>query len=221
MERKTQHVALLGDSIFDNAAYVGDGPDVVAQLRARLPRGWHASLLAVDGAVVSSVERQLDRLPPDASFLVLSVGGNDALGEAHLLRQPAGTVGEAVALLGQSQHSFARRYSALLDMIVATGIRAAGCTIYDANFPPPEGQVVTTALSLFNDVITRALFSRGMPLIDLRLICNDPGDYANPIEPSVQGGAKIAHAIAQSAIAEPQPVTSVWIGATNMKEPAA
>jgi hypothetical protein len=36
---------------------------------------------------------------------------------------------------------------------------------------------------------------RGLPLIDLRLICNDDADFANPIEPSVQGGAKIAAAI--------------------------
>jgi hypothetical protein len=34
------HLVLLGDSVFDNAAYVGGGPDVVAQLRARLPTGW-------------------------------------------------------------------------------------------------------------------------------------------------------------------------------------
>ncbi|MGZ8470667.1 MAG: SGNH/GDSL hydrolase family protein, partial [Gemmatirosa sp.] len=32
-----RHLVLLGDSIFDNAAYVRGGPDVVAQVRARLP----------------------------------------------------------------------------------------------------------------------------------------------------------------------------------------
>ena len=32
--------------------------------------------------------------------------------------------------------------------------------------------------------------------------CNSPDDYANPIEPSVTGGAKIAQAIAQ-AVTEP------------------
>ena len=46
------HLCLLGDSIFDNAAYVGGGPDVVTQLRAALPTGWKATLLAVDGAVI-------------------------------------------------------------------------------------------------------------------------------------------------------------------------
>jgi hypothetical protein len=33
-------------------------------------------------------------------------------------------------------------------------------------------------------------------LFDLRLICDAEADYANPLEPSVAGGAKIAAAIA-------------------------
>ena len=56
------HIVLLGDSIFDNAAYVAGGPDVVKQLRNRLPTGWKATLRAVDGSVTSGVERQLGQL---------------------------------------------------------------------------------------------------------------------------------------------------------------
>jgi hypothetical protein len=52
------HVVLLGDSVFDNGAYVGGGPDVVTQLRRKLPAGSQATLLAVDGSVASGVERQ-------------------------------------------------------------------------------------------------------------------------------------------------------------------
>jgi lysophospholipase L1-like esterase len=218
----TQHIVLLGDSIFDNAAYVSGGPDVVAQLRDCLPDGARATLLAIDGAVVADVERQLARVPPDATLLVLSAGGNDALGEAHLLRQPTRTVAEAVAMLGEAQRRFAKRYSALLDRVAATGIPVAGCTIYDANFPPPEGPVITSALSLFNDAITRALFSRAMPLIDLRLVCNEPADYANPIEPSVHGGAKIAQTIAHAAAAGRLDRSSVWASpSAHTEEPAA
>jgi hypothetical protein len=50
-------------------------------------------------------------------------------------------------------------------------------------------------LALFNDVITREAFARGLPLIDLRLVFSEGADFANPIEPSVQGGGKIAAAI--------------------------
>jgi hypothetical protein len=55
--------------------------------------------------------------------------------------------------------------------------------------------LAVTALCVFNDAIIRAAFSHGLPLIDLRLVCDDERDYANSIEPSARGGAKIAAAI--------------------------
>jgi len=44
----------------------------------------------------------------------------------------------------------------------------------------------------------RVAFERGLQIIDLRLICTEPADYANPIEPSGCGGRKISGAIARS-----------------------
>ena len=55
----SRHVVLLGDSIFDNAAYVGGEPDVVHHLRSVLPAGWQASLLALDGSVTSDLSSQV------------------------------------------------------------------------------------------------------------------------------------------------------------------
>ncbi len=51
---------------------------------------------------------------------------------------------------------------------------------------------------MFNDVILRVAFEHHLPVIDLRLVCNEPVDYANPIEPSGRGGRKIAGAIARA-----------------------
>ena len=76
------HIVLLGDSIFDNASYVPEGPPVVTQLRHRLPKNWRASLLAVDGHRTMDVMDQLTALPGDATHLIVSVGGNDALSES-------------------------------------------------------------------------------------------------------------------------------------------
>jgi hypothetical protein len=45
------HVVLLGDSIFDNAAYVGGAPDVAQQVRQRVPSGWKVTLRAIVAAV--------------------------------------------------------------------------------------------------------------------------------------------------------------------------
>ena len=99
------HLILLDDSIFDNAAYTEGGPDVVMQLRAALPAGWAASLLAIDGSTTDDIAVQ----------------------------------------------------------------------------------------------ILRVAISHRLPVIDLRAICASPEDYANPIEPSSAGGAKIARAIAALA----------------------
>ncbi|CAO3452789.1 SGNH/GDSL hydrolase family protein [Azospirillum largimobile] len=191
------NVVLLGDSIFDNAAYVGGGPDVVTQLRPLLPQGWQATLRAVDGGVTGSVAAQVGQLPPDASHLVVSVGGNDALRHSSVLDEGARSVAGAVNALGEVREQFQRDYRAMLDAVTARRLPTAVCTIYDANYPDPLRQrLVVTGLTIFNDVITRAAFARGLPLIDLRLICDEAADYANPIEPSVQGGGKIARAIA-------------------------
>lgn len=198
------HVVLLGDSIFDNAAYVRGGPDVVSQVRSRLPDHWTASLLAVDGAVTSDVRRQLERVPAEATHLIVSTGGNDALGASGILAERANSVGEALGQLSGARDRFAAAYEEMLSTLLERELPAALCTIYDANYPEPQGRIIRAALSLFNDVITRAAFRRRLQLIDLRLICDTPADYANPIEPSVIGGDKIAAAIVD-AIRMPVP----------------
>jgi hypothetical protein len=169
------------------------------------------SLLAVDGHVTSDVRhRQIDRLPDAASHIVISAGGNDALGHSSILNESARSVAEAVGRLAEAQARFARDYEAMVDAVLALGLPAAVCTIYDANFPEPQRQLVVSALALFNDVITRAAFARGLDLIDLRLICDHPADYANPIEPSARGGEKITQAIADWVRADPAERSSIW-----------
>ena len=190
------HVVLLGDSIFDNAAYVRGGPDVVRQLREKLPFQWSATLLAVDGATTSGVLPQLSKLPADATHLVVSAGGNDALGASFLLGRSVANVGEAVSLLETAQSAFATEYDEMAEAVASLGLPLAFCTIYDTPPSAPDQRIVRTALALFNDAITRAAFALNAGLIDLRLICDSDEDYANPIEPSEQGGDKIASAIA-------------------------
>ena len=191
------HVVLLGDSIFDNASYVRGSPDVVEQLRSQLPKGWQATLCAVDGATASGVPRQLGRVPADASHLVVSAGGNDALGSSGLLRQPSRPLGQALAELAASRERFWQAYRDMLAAVLKLGRPTAVCTVYDAvpNLPP-EGVAL---LSVFNDIILREATRERVPVLDLRFVCDRPADYAavSPIEPSAAGGMKIATAIAR------------------------
>ena len=192
------HVVLLGDSTFDNAAYVAGAPDVVQQVRRRLPQGSKATLAAVDGGKIGDVRRQLRRLPADATHLVLSVGGNDALGSSDFLGAPVRSTAEALSGLADIGEEFERCYLAMLARVLARGLHTAICTVYYPRFPDAALQKVAVAgLTVFNDGIVRAAFSHSLPLLDLRLICTEEEDYANPIEPSTRGGEKIAQAIAE------------------------
>ncbi len=190
------HVTLLGDSIFDNVAYVLGGPDVQAQVQERLPPGWQATLLAVAGSRTQDVAVQLQHLPPNASHLVVSVGGNDALDHLEFLTADAASVADALDGLAAIAEAFEGTYHSMVQEMLQWQLPTALCTIYYPRFPDPAWQQrAITALTVFNDAIIRVAFTTGVPLLDLRLICNDDADYANPIEPSVAGGAKIAAAI--------------------------
>jgi GDSL-like Lipase/Acylhydrolase family len=190
------HAVLLGDSVFDNAAYVVGGPDVIAQLRDKLPTGWRASLAAVDGSTIADIASQLDRLPSDATHLIVSVGGNDALGHSAILSAPSHSVADTLIKLSDIQQEFRITYSQMIEAVLRRQLPTAFCTIYDPRYPDPiQRRVATTALAVLNDSIIREAVVRGLPLIDLRLVCSEDSDFANPIEPSVKGGWKIAAAI--------------------------
>jgi hypothetical protein len=192
------HIVLLGDSIFDNAAYVEGGPDVRNQLQSILPNDWKVTLLAVDGSTIQDIHAQIKQLPKDASHLIISAGGNDALGYGRFLYETASSVADVLNRLSQLGKDFEIKYHRMLVEVLSHGIPTTVCTIYYPNFPDAVLQrLAITALTVFNDCITREAFAAGIPLIDLRLVCSEDTDYANPIEPSVKGGEKIARAIAK------------------------
>jgi GDSL-like lipase/acylhydrolase family protein len=190
------HVVLLGDSIFDNARYTAGGPAVIRQVSALIPSGWRASLLAVDGAIAGHVLSQMARLPADATHLVLSAGGNDALGQTSIFESGASSAAEVLWRLADIAEGFDKSYRAAIEACLRPGLPLAVCTIYNGCFPDPSYQrLASVALTVFNDVILRTAISHGLQVIDLRAICSRPEDYANPIEPSSIGGEKIARAI--------------------------
>lgn len=190
-----EHIVLLGDSIFDNRAYVS-GPDVVAQLRAAIPAGWHATLLAVDGHLAGHIPDQLEKLPGDATFLVVSAGGNNALQLISRLGQGVELYAEVLIDLAYEQAAFEKEYEAAIRTALGKGRPVGVCTVYYPNFPEPELQESAKAvLAVFNDVILRTAFRHHLPVIDLRAVCDEAADFANPIEPSEHGGEKIVRAI--------------------------
>jgi lysophospholipase L1-like esterase len=194
------HIALLGDSIFDNAAYTRGEPDVIGHLRSILQAASMATLVARDGATTTDMARQVIHTPGDASHIVVSVGGNDAIGNIDLLTQRASTVGDALLEVDQRLSGFERAYQAALAHVVALTRPTYVCTIYNGHFDGDEARMIRRALAMFNDVIVQCAFAVGADVIELRQVCTDAADYANPIEPSGQGGLKIARAIADHVL---------------------
>jgi hypothetical protein len=189
-----RHVVLLGDSIFDNGRYVPGRPSVIEQLREAVAPA-AATLLAHDGDVVADVEGQLERLPAAATHLVVSAGGNDALRHRGLLDRDVEHSAAVFAELARIRAEFAAAYRGMLQRLVARRLPTAVCTIYDSNFPPPQKALADVALTAFNDVILRGASEFGLPVLDLRRIFVAPADYANPIEPSDVGGARMVQAM--------------------------
>ena len=191
-----KHIVLIGDSVFDNAVYVEGGPDVQAQLNAIVPDGWRTTRLAIDGAVVDSVGAQLSLLPADADYLVVSVGGNDALEYLDLITRPAGSVAEVLKTLAGAGERFAASYRTMAEALSATGLPITVCTIYEPPlFEPDVRRLGLAALCVFNDVILRTAFEHGWQVIDLRLVCTEDAHFTEEIEPSEAGGERIASAI--------------------------
>lgn len=190
-----KHVVLIGDSILDNRAYTRLAPDVRLTLSNQLPSDWKVTLLARDGSRTPEVLTQVTRVPDGATHAIVSSGGNDIIALIGVLGE-SGSVGATLDRLAQIRQRFRQDYDALLSAVAERVPTVAVCTIYDPIFDDLKlrGRI-GAMLALFNDIILHSAAVRGWAVLDLRLVCCEPSDFAKNIEPSADGGAKIAAAI--------------------------
>lgn len=196
-EASMPHLVLLGDSIFDNGVYVPGQPCVTDQISAVLGADWQVTRIAVDGHKTLDVINQLKQLPKRATHLAISVGGNDALEDIPSLQHPVGSITGALEKLTLLRDVFQSTYRFMLQEVSTHQLPMVCCTVYDRI--PVLAPHLRTALALYNEVITREAAWLGVPAVDLRVLCDQPEDYSeqSEIEPSVQGGEKIAAGLAQ------------------------
>lgn len=107
-EDRLRHITLLGDSIFDYAAYVPGEPAVIDHLRGMLPENCIATIVARDGDVVADVDEQLRLVPDETTHIALSIDGKDALNARDTLTLPAESVYSALGRLAEMRESFHR-----------------------------------------------------------------------------------------------------------------
>ena len=198
-------ILICGGSIFDNAPYVAEDERCVRDHLSGLLPDWHIDFRALDGAISTDVaEFQLpDAGNPDA--IALSVGGNNALEHLSLLFDPGTDTFLQTALkLDEIQTAFRHGYRTTIGMAASLKRPLLAATIYRPRYhldgyPREVTRAIEPLLSVFNDVIQEEARRVGADLLDLRAFCIDDEDFANPIEPSHAGGAKIAKRIAEWA----------------------
>lgn len=147
-----KHIVLLGDSIFDSQAYVGNEPDVITQLKNKIPADWKATLEAVDGSVIESVSRQLLEIPTDTTDLFISVGGNNAILNADVLQLNVKNSADFFDILANRASTFEYHYKEMLKKVLSLNLPTTVCTIYFPNSPDDFIQKIScAALASFNE----------------------------------------------------------------------
>ena len=194
---KATPITLFGDSIIDNGVYVGSEElSVLQHLQQRRPDRIFEQR-AVDGDTTAEVlaNQLADR---HSGIGVLSIGGNDLLQNMRLLAtEDRVTPLELFESLGAVADGFTDRYQSILSMLRGPCLVM---TIYNPSFQrdPTMAHLQRSCemvVSMFNDLIQQLVRQHDKDLLELRDIFVEESDYANPIEPSHNGGGKLADAI--------------------------
>ena len=128
----------------------------------------------------------------------MSAGGNDALEHIDFLEEVFNTRAKDVLVrLWSIREEFRRSYAALLDCLALTRRPVLVLTVYNPcfhahGFDAAYQQAAESAVSVIDDVIQQEACRRSFDILELRTLFHDRADYANPIEPSALGGAKLA-----------------------------
>tara|TARA_R100001244_G_scaffold39280_1_gene35388 strand:+ start:1384 stop:2052 length:669 start_codon:yes stop_codon:yes gene_type:complete len=215
MIKQKKKLILLGDSVFDNIAYLDrDEKSVTQHLQSKLDTSlWDITVEAVDGATTKTIISQynkagIDVLDNTNTTIVVSIGGNDALNYINSLDKLT------LEILYDIKKQFYSDYYTAISHLSETGQQLYICTIYNPKLPDPVMQKRAEAgLSIFNDIILTTandlwedylcgygnvmmeVKNAKYPLIDLRNVCRDDKSFANAIEPSGYGGDKITNEI--------------------------
>jgi len=73
---------------------------------------------------MADVALQVDRIAPDATHFVVSVGGNDALGQLGVLQDRTNSIAAALNRLATIREGFEADYRSMLERVLARGLRS-------------------------------------------------------------------------------------------------
>ncbi len=191
---------IYGDSIIDNGTYVRSNEPNVAQQVSSLLSDWDVISFATDGARCADIAIQLKRNPaPSDAHILLTGGGNEAMDTIWVVEDDTDrTFPEVLGLLVNIKEQFRTQYREVMAELQKRP--ALVSTIYNPKFDhlstEPIKKPAVGLLTVYNDVIQEEAFAAGCSILELRRLFTHAAHFANPIEPSALGGAKIATATA-------------------------
>ena len=191
-----RHAVLLGDAL-ENISLDAEAPERTLVPQPRNP--WKLTVLKPEEVLRAGRVRAI---PADASHIALSLDGGWAIERSGLLRSPVHSVHEALDTLSAAADEFDSVFAELVAAVLETGLPAVVCTLVPSRYGDPSRQrVAATALAIFNDRVMRRAFAASLPIVDLRMVCDEDGDYAGETLLSRTGVRKAANVI-RSALYE-------------------
>ncbi|MBE0612461.1 MAG: hypothetical protein IH604_02215 [Burkholderiales bacterium] len=189
-----RHVVLLGDALLE--AYTGIDQTPGKFENAVLPGTQNQWKLSVVSAAEVERAGSTLALPRDATHAMIFIEGNHAIEQSGLLDSRSDAGDQALEQLSLAADEFERTLERMIQAAQAARLVIMVCAMFQPNYKDPVRQrAACAALAVFNDRVTKRAAAAHAALIDLRLTCNEPGDYDKPTLLSRGGVQKVANVI--------------------------
>jgi hypothetical protein len=191
-----RHLVLLGDAL-QNIEFGEGHPEDTLVPRPRNP--WKLTVLQAPEVLRKS---HIRAIPAQASHIGICVDGGWAIETSGLLRGDAQSVRGTLDALATAADEFEKIFVRLIAAAKETGLPTVVCTLVPSRYVDPvQERAAATALAIFNDRILRCAFAARLSIMELRLICDEDGDYASETLLSQAGVRKVAN-VGRSALYE-------------------
>lgn len=185
-----RHLVLLGDALQN----IDLGSGKIES--ALVPRPRNPWKLTVVHSLQTLQRGHVRQIPDDATHVVISVEGAWAIEASGLLQAGTHTIRAALKTLSAAADEFEDILAGMIAAAKETGLPTVVCTLVPArHVKPGEHRVSTTALAIFNDRVVRCAFGARLPIVDLRMVCDEDADYASATLLSRAGVRKAANVI--------------------------
>lgn len=189
-----RHVVLLGDALLEAYRTIDKTPGKFEN--DILPGTGDEWKLSVISTAELAGGGPAHPLPKDATHAMIFIEGNHAIEQSGLLDSRPDTYGQTLEQLSLAADEFERTLARLIHVAQAARLVIMVCTMFEPNYKDPVRQrTASAALAVFNDRVTKSAALARASLIDLRLACNEPGDYDKPTLLSKSGVQKVANVI--------------------------